>query len=146
MHTMEHRQPSEIARPNLRAWIFLPLIVAAALAFYAIAGCVTPQGKLDVPATVEELAITSMDLESLAVVAEIQGKNGTAKALRDASLALDAAAGALEGGNAGDAWATLDYALTELAAVAAANQDGDLALGVAAAQIAVRRIKAGLDG
>lgn len=135
----------DTARPKMRPWIFLPLIIAAGLILYVLShGCVSPQGGLDVPATVEELALTSMDLESLAVVADMQGKFGTADALRDASVALDKAAEALEGGGAGDAWATLDYALKDLAAVAAANEDGDLALGVAAAQIVVRRVKAAL--
>jgi hypothetical protein len=139
-----HYHPSEFRAPRpLLAWRFLPILVAACLALVALSGCVTPDGDFDAPATAQELALTSIDLESLAVVAEIKGKDSTAKALRDASVALDAAADALESGQpVGDAWGTIDAALDVLDALAAKEQDGDLALGVAAARIVVRRIKA----
>ena len=127
----------------MRTHTILSAGLAAGLCLLAIqpSGCLAPDGKLDVPATVVELNLTADDLDTLATVAE----GGTAKALQDTAGAIRQAATVLgQGGPPGDAWSLLDASLDALAAVAEKEEDSDLALAVAAARIIVGRIKASL--
>jgi hypothetical protein len=120
------------------------LLLCAALAL-PLYGCLAPDGTLDVPATVDELQLTSGDLLILSDTATAMGKPETADALRVASDAIYKAALALDSGApTADAWGLVDSSLDLLEAIAAKEQDGDLAIGVAAARIVLGRVKAHL--
>lgn len=116
--------------------------IAAIALLLPLAGCPSLGGPPDWPAIELELTLTAADLTDLAAVAASLDKPGTAQALQDAAGAIQKAAEALSAGaGTGDAWGALEFALDQLEAIAAANEDADLLIGVVAAKIIVRRVK-----
>lgn len=144
MQVFPHR-PYLYDSRSMFPWRLLPLAVAALMVGAALAvqpGC-TSTGAPDWPAVERELDLTAADLEILAETADALGKASTAQALQDASQAVRQAHDLIASGQPSEsAWGLLDASLDVLAAVAAKEGDSDLALGVAAARIALGRVKA----
>lgn len=106
-------------------------------------GCPATGADPDWPAIERELDLTAADLDDLAQTAVALNKPDTAKALQAAAQATRQASEVLaKGGDATDAWGLLDASLDVLSGLAEKEQDSNLALGVAAAKIVVRRARA----
>ncbi len=137
MQVFPHQSEYPARRTTSSAWAYLILALAAIVgAASGLAGC----ASLNVE---RELDLAAADLEILAVQADGFGEESAADALQAAAdSARQAHAIIAGGGPPEDAWALVDASLAVLDALAEREQNGQLALGVAAARIALGRVKA----